>query len=398
MPNFKIHQVHQYLDNVSWNHGNHNFKFGTDLRWNRSDIFGGASSHGGFTFDGQFTGISMADFLLGMTGSVNLTTQLVGQMRFRNYMFYALDDWKLTPRLTLNVGLRYELSTPWWEKHNNMNRLELAPGPTFNTVTQAGYCGDSWSCRALVNTDTNNWAPRLGLAYQWTPRTVVRAGFGMFYGGQGSLGANGRAINNFPYNRSVTANSSGGQPAMYLANGVPAGFLGSPTSPAPANTNWTNWQEDFPEPQVAQWNLAVQQELTRSLSLTLAYVGSGTSYLMDSYNSNGSEPGPVATEAARRLIPRWNTISLFTPYGHSTYHGIDAQVEKRYSSGVSFTASYTWSHSLDNIAEQFGSGGRRASELQGFRFGARQCKFRCAPPLRIGDGVGDAVRQGHGGG
>jgi hypothetical protein len=65
----------------------------------------------------------------------------------------------------------------------------------------------------------------------------------------------------------------------------------------------------------------------------------------------------VATEAARRLIPRWNTITLFTPYGHSTYHGIDAQVEKRYSSGMSFTASYTWSHSLDNIAEQFGSGG-----------------------------------------
>ena len=367
MPNYKIHQVHQYLDNLSWNRGNHNFKFGADVRWNRSDIFGGASSHGNFTFDGQFTGISLADLLLGMTGSVNLTSQLQGQMRFRNYMFYALDDWKLTPHLTVNLGLRYELSSPWWEKHDNMNRLELNPGANFNTITQAGYCGSSWSCRGLVNTDTNNWAPRIGLAYQWKRRTVVRAGFGVFYGGQGSLGADGRGINNFPYNRSVTAQSSGGQPAIVLASGIPANFLGSPTAPPPAGVNWTTWQEDFPEPQVAQWNFAVQQELTRSLALTVAYVGSGTSYIMDAYNINGSDPGPVATEAARRLIPRWNTINFRTPYGHSTYHGLDAQLEKRYSAGISFTGSYNWSHSIDNVPEQFGSGGGGLQSFKDFR-------------------------------
>jgi len=357
MPNFKIHQVHQFLDNVSWNRGNHNFKFGADVRRNRSDIFGGASSHGGFTFDGQFTGISLADFLLGMTSSVNLTTQLLGQMRFRNFMFYALDDWKLTPKLTLNAGVRYELASPWVEKHNNMNRLELTPGPNYNTITTAGYCGDSWSCRALVNTDVNNWAPRVGLAYQWKRRTVVRAGFGVFYGGQGSLGADARGINNFPYNRSVTAQSAGGQPALLLASGVPPGFVGSPTAPPPPNVNWTVWQEDFPAPQVAQWNLAVQQELMRNFSLTVAYVGSGTSYLMEAYNWNGADPGPPATEASRRVIPRWNNINFRSPYGHSTYHGMELQLEKRYSAGVSFSASYTWSHSLDNVSEQFGAGG-----------------------------------------
>jgi hypothetical protein len=364
MPNFKIHQVHQYLNNLSWNRGNHNFKFGTDLRWNRSDIFGGASSHGNFTFDGQFTGISLADFLLGMVSQVNLTTQLTGQMRFRNYMFYALDDWKLTPRLTVNLGLRYELSSPWWEKHNNMNRLELSPGPNFNTITTAGYCGDSWSCRALVNTDTNNWAPRLGFAYQLRGQTVVRAGVGLFYGGQGSLGADGRGINNFPYNRSVTRQSSGGNPAILLANGVPAGFLGSPASPPPNNVNWTNWQEDFPSPQIAQWNVAIQQELVRDLSLTVAYVGSSSSYIMGAYNLNGSDPGPVATEVSRRLIPRWNNINFRSPYAHAGYHGMDVQLEKRYASGFSFTTSYNWSHSLDNASEQFGSGG---GGLQSFK-------------------------------
>jgi hypothetical protein len=366
MPNFKIHQVHQFLDNVSWNRGNHNFKFGADVRRNRSDIFGGASSHGGFTFDGQFTGISFADFLLGTAAQVNLTTQLLGQMRFQTYMFYALDDWKLTPKLTLNLGLRYELASPWWEKHNNMNRLELTSGPNFNTITRAGYCGDSWSCRGLVNTDTNNWAPRIGLAYQLRQRTVLRAGFGLFYGGQGSLGADARGINNFPYNRSVTRQSTATQPALFLADGIAPGFLGSPDAPPPANLNWTVWQEDFPSPQVAQWNVALQRELNSGFSLTVAYVGSATSYIMDAYNLNGSEPGPLATEVARRFIPQWNSINFRTPYGHASYHGMDVQLEKRYSAGVSFSASYNWSHALDNVPEQFGSGGGGLQSVRDF--------------------------------
>jgi hypothetical protein len=357
MPNFKIHQVHQYLNNLSWNKGTHNFKFGADIRYNRSDIFGGASSHGGFTFDGQFTGVSFADFLLGMTSQANLTTQLLGQMRFRNYMFYALDDWKLTPRLTLNLGIRYELTSPWWEKHNNQNTIEIAPGPTQNQIITAGYCGNSWSCRALVNTDTNNWAPRIGLAYQFRPRTVLRAGFGVFYGGQGSLGADARGINNFPYNRSVTVQSTAARPALQLSAGFPAGFLGSPNAPPPNNVNWTVFQQNFPSPQIAQWNAAVQQQIFSTVSLTVAYVGSGSSYIMDAYNINGSQPGPLATEVQRRLIPRWNTISFRTPYGHASYHGMDVQLEKRFSSRFSWTMSYTWSHSLDNVPEQFGSGG-----------------------------------------
>ena len=155
MPNFKISQVHQYQENLSWNRGAHNFKFGADLRWNRSDIFGGSSSHGSFSFDGQFTRVSFGDFLLGWPASANLTTQLIGNMRFRNWMFYAQDDWKVTPRFSVNLGVRYELTTPWFEKYDNMNQLVLDPGPGFNRVVTAGYCGASYSCRGLVNTDTD---------------------------------------------------------------------------------------------------------------------------------------------------------------------------------------------------------------------------------------------------
>ncbi len=356
MPNFKIHEVRQMLDNISWNRGNHNIKFGIDFRWNRSDIYGGNSSHGSFSFDGNFTNISFADFLLGMPSSTTLTTGLFGYMRFRNYMAYALDDWKVTPRLTINLGLRYELQSPWFEKTNQMNTLMLEPGSQFNTIRKAGYCGDSWSCRSLVDTETKNFGPRIGLAYQLGKRTVLRGGFGIFYGGQGSLGADGRMINNFPFVRSATLNSTTTRPAVVLSQGLPPDLLGNTSTP-PNNSNWINWQQDFPLPAIQQWNLALQREMVPGLSLTVAYIGSASSYIMDSYNWNGSPPGPAATEVQRRPIPQWNTVTVRTPSGHSSYHGVDLQVERRFSRGLLFTSAYTWSHSIDNTDEQFGSGG-----------------------------------------
>ncbi len=356
MPNFKIHQLHQWLNNTSWYKGNHNFKFGADLRWNRTDIFGGDSAHGNFQFDGQFTRISMADCLLGLPASFNLTTLLPGQMRFRNYMFFAQDDWKVTSKLTMNIGLRYELSSPWWEKHNNQSKININPGSNFNAIVNAGHCGDSWNCRSLVETDTNNWAPRLGLAYQLRQKTVIRSGAGIFYAGQGSLGANARMISNFPFYRSVTVQSTPARPALRLQDGVPANFLGDGKTP-PAGLNWSVWQDRFPLPTVYQWNLAVQQELLPGWSLTTAYVGSSSNYIMGTYNWNGSPIGPPATEQQRRPIPQWNTIDLVSPYGQGNYNGLDVQLDKRFAKGYSLTAAYTWSHSIDNIPEQFGPGG-----------------------------------------
>ncbi len=365
MPNFKIHQVHQYLNNLSWNRGGHNFKFGADLRWNRSDIFGGNSAHGDFSFDGQFTRVSLGDFLLGMPSSAALTSLLIGNMRFRNFMFYALDDWKLTPRLSINLGLRYELTSPWFEKYDNMNQIDIRPGGTFNQIVPAGHCGRSWSCRSLVATDTNNWSPRLGFAWQWSPGTVIRAGAGVFYGGQGSLGADARQVNNWPFNRRVTVTSTTTRAALQLSDGFPSGFLGGVDRP-PNNLNWAVWENKVPSPTIYQWNLAVQRELAANLSFTAAYVGSSSNYILGSYNWNGSPPGPPATEVQRRRIPQWNTVNLVTPYGSSSYHGLDAQLERRFGRGLFFSAAYTWSHSIDNISEQFGSGGGGLMDLRNF--------------------------------
>jgi hypothetical protein len=360
MPNFKIHQVHQYLDNLTWNRGNHSFKFGMDLHWQRSDILGGNTSHGNFGYNGTYTGVSLADFILGMASSGTLTTELIGQMRFQNYMFYAQDDWKVTPKLTINIGLRYEFTTPWYEKHNNMNTLILNPGPAFGTIENAGYCGGSLSCRGLAQLNLLNFGPRLGLAYQLNRKTVIRAGGGTFYGGQGAVGASGREVNNFPFSRSISLTGTNTTPAFILSAGFPSAPLQSVGAP-PANSAWDVWATDFPEPTIYQWNLTVSRELARGLALTAAYVGSSSNFLAGSYNYNGAPPGPAATLPARRPLPQYNTITLETPYAHSTYNGLNVQLEKRYSAGLTLSAAYTWSHSIDNVAELFGGS---AGDLQ----------------------------------
>ena len=195
---------------------------------------------------------------------------------------------------------------------------------------------------------------------------VIRSGAGIFYAGQGSLGANARMISNFPFYRSVTAQSTPARPALRLQDGVPANFLGDGKTP-PAGLNWSVWQDRFPLPTVYQWNVAVQQELLPGWSLTTAYVGSSSNYIMGNYNWNGSPIGAPATEQQRRRIPQWNTVDLVSPYGQGNYNGLDAQLDKRFAKGYSLTAAYTWSHSIDNIPEQFGPGGGGLMDFRNIR-------------------------------
>jgi hypothetical protein len=150
-----------------------------------------------------------------------------------------------------------------------------------------------------------------------------------------------------------------------LSTGLPADFLGDASTP-PANANWIVWDENLPAPTVYQWNIAVQRELMRDTLLTVAYVGSSSNYLMDSYNWNGSPPGPPATEVQRRRLPQWNNINFMTPYGHASYHWLDVQFDRRYSAGLALTSAYTWGHSIDNVPEQFGAGGGGVQDFNNF--------------------------------
>ncbi|MGH9627630.1 MAG: TonB-dependent receptor domain-containing protein [Bryobacteraceae bacterium] len=352
-PTQKISQNWQFLDNVTAIRSSHTMKAGIDLRFTRADNFSPQSGHGQFDFNGRFTGVSMADFLLGMANSYNQTNLQYVDGRFRSYMFYFQDDWKVTPRLTLNLGVRYELTTPMWNKYDRQNRIILEPGPQFGTFQYAGAGDGSLEDRALIRLDTNNWAPRIGLAYRAGERWTTRAGFGVFYGGLDRIGTGARMMANWPFNVRKGLVSTPAIPAVLLREGVPADFV-SAGETLPANSDLFSWSEKFPITQIAQWNASVQRQISGNLVLEVAYVGSSTSYIRDSYNMNAPMPGDPATEIQRRLIPSINSIQLHTPFGHSSYNGLDVQLEKRYSQGFLFSLGYGWGHAIANVGEQWG--------------------------------------------
>lgn len=362
LPNLKRTGTFQYLDNVTLIHGNHSLKFGADFRYDNTNINGGNQAHGQLQYNGRYTGISLGDMLLGMTNRSTLSTLLRGDMLFRSWMFYVQDDWKVTPNFTINLGLRYELTTPWFEENDRMNKILFAPGPDFGRTLKAGELGDSYSDRGLVNLDTNNFGPRIGFAWQPGSKWTVRSGVGRFFGGQQALGATARMIFNYPYFSQVVAQGNNTRPAFLLKDGFPAGYLGDPAV-RPVGLTAQHWADDFGLPEVYQWNLSVQRQLAGDLALTVAYVGSSSSNIEYSYNLNWAGIGDPATEQKRRrLFQDINSFDYRSPAAHSSYHGMDVNLEKRFASGFMFTGAYTWAHSIGQTSEAFVDGDNGAAQ------------------------------------
>ncbi|MGH9839429.1 MAG: carboxypeptidase regulatory-like domain-containing protein, partial [Blastocatellia bacterium] len=355
-PNPKRVEVFQFTDNLSWTRGNHGLKFGGDLRLRKN--FAGTSNigRGSFSFNGQFTsrtpgsgaGSALADLLLGLTSSAQLSTLLTGDFRDHYYGFYGNDTWRVTPKLTVNLGLRHELQTPMWEANNRMANFDLNPGsPTYGTLVNAKDGGIRE--RSFVNLDKNNFAPRAGFSYALTPKTVVRGSFGSFYGGLGFQAIAQLGAANIPYSVSVTNVSATTAAAsnLILPNGFPAGFLDPKNA---VNPSAISFPEDFPIAEVHQWNLNVQRELWGQTVVSVAYVGSGSSYLRGFNDLNAPPPGAGAINP-RRPFPAFGGITHASPFAHSTYHSIQAKAERRFSSGFSLLSAYTWSHSIDNSVD-----------------------------------------------
>src|SRR5262245_25221166 len=175
LPKFQKTNQFQWTDAFGLSWGAHQMKFGTDIRGPMRNIYLDVPGlRGSFAFDGNRTGIGLADFLLGYPAGAQLTNLNVVDQRLRMYSGFFQDDWKVTPRLTVNLGLRYDYATWPREGRDRMTNLDPATGQKFTPA-------NSPFGRGLVKPDKNNFAPRLGLAYQLNPKTVVRAGYGRFY-------------------------------------------------------------------------------------------------------------------------------------------------------------------------------------------------------------------------
>ncbi len=352
-PNPKLTQVRQFIDNLSWVKGSHTLKFGFDMRFLQNFAGTSNTSRGSFTFNGQFTseipgrgaGSALADLLLGQTSNATLTTLLQGDFRLRYYGYFFNDTWKANRKLTLHLGLRYELQSPPWEHNNNQSNFDLDPSSVaFGTLAPAS--GSSIRSRTFVRRDVNNWAPRVGFAYELAPRTVIRGAAGTFYGSFGYLAIAQMPAANVPNFISVSLPTANTAPvsALALANGFPPGLL-DPRNVR--NPNGVAFLPDWPLPEVYQWNLNVQREFPQNMLLSVAYVGSGSSYLPGIVDVNDPPPGLGAINP-RRPFPSFGAVNLNSGFAHATYHSLQNSIEKHFSKGLALLLSYSWAHSIDN--------------------------------------------------
>lgn len=353
-PNPKLVQITQGNDTLSWLRGKHTITMGGEALFTHD--FAGTSDNqrGTLNFNGQFTsqtpgvgtGSALADLLLGQTSSASLSTELVGRLRSRYFGAFINDSWRVRPNLTLNVGLRYDLQTPLWERDNRMSNFIFDPSsPNYGTLVAAK--NGSMESRSFSNLETTNFAPRIGISYQVTPKTVARGGFGIFYGDLGFQAIAQAGAANPPnfFAVSVVSATSAATSGLVLQNGFPSGFL-NPASVK--NPNAFSLATNYPMPAVDEWNLTVERELPFNSVLTVGYVGNGTSHIMGDNDVNAPPPGPGATNP-RRPFPAYGEIIYQGAYDHSTYHALQVSFQKRYTGGLSIISNFTWAHSIDNV-------------------------------------------------
>jgi hypothetical protein len=323
---------------------------------------------GAFTFDGSYTqdptsrsstGSGLGDLLLGYAQQVTLSSIGISNLRAQNDFIYFQDDWKITSRLTLNLGLRYEIYLPLTEVDNKLGNFVTTPGdPNYGKLIYAGLNGNS---RSLMSTDLNNFAPRFGFAWR-APHSgdlTVRGGYGMFYGNPDEqTGVGNMMTNNPPFvgaggltligDRNFTSsafNLSGSLPPT-PAPIAPADFVLRPN----ATASLISWPTYYKVPVVHQWNLSLQKQLPGSMVAELGYVGNSGYGLWGSVPGNQPlTPGPGSVNS-RRPFAQYTVapITDMLPWGRSHYEGMIARLEKRYTNGLYLLASFTWGRAIDN--------------------------------------------------
>jgi hypothetical protein len=367
----------QIIDSVSWQHGRHAFKFGGEYRAGANDEIRDRSSAGSFSFSPLITGLNnsggnaLATFLLGGVNAANI--QVSDKIRTRaSYMgYYLQDDWRVTDRLTINAGIRWEVEFPRREVDNHMNSFDpLAINPVSGTPGVVTWAGLNGVPERAFHTDYNNFGPRLGLAYRLDSKTVIRAGSGIFYGPTVSNTIGDVASLGYSTAASYTVSQAASQIAFPLASGFPA-YTRPALTPAfgavavgqTPNTAISYFNANQVAPISYQYNLDVQREITKGILIEAGYIGN-VSHHLTANDLTLDQLAPQFMGAGNtqslRPFPQFSNVTWINPsIGNSSYHGGFVRAEKRFSGGVAFLAHYTFSKFIDDVesANEYGSTG-----------------------------------------
>jgi hypothetical protein len=356
--------------------GRHSLKMGFEYQRIDTDVSDFNPKYGQLSFSGYFSDpcyatnpscvnslsttakqvYALADYFYGAPTNYTLNNNPVAHYRQRMYFGYVQDDFKVSNKLTLNLGLRYEFATPQYVSDNKLANFD----PFTHSLIFAS--DGSLYNRALVHPDPNNWAPRLGLAYQVLPKTVIRAAYGISWvlfnraGGENLLAYNGPYIINSSINQLPSQGlcTSAAAPAGTCFRSVAQGFPNGLIDPANFSTAVSEVRYIPPSNRagyVQSWHFTVQQELTKDLLLDLAYVGNHSVGINVLSDANQALPNPLGQNlplSARRPIQGFTDIEIAYDGGFGSYEGLQIKLEKRNSHGLYLLNSFTWSKAIDN--------------------------------------------------
>jgi hypothetical protein len=346
-PQNSVTNVYQFLNNSSYVHGNHLIKFGVDLRFSQQNAFRDVESRGRLQFSpfGQVTFNALGDLLLGLPFLTSVArVDNPQQIRTESYNFFINDSYRVTPRLTLNGGLRYEYNSPPVDAEDRANIYDV----TTRTLVKVGTNGVP---RSGFEADKNNFAPRVGFAWSLGEETVLRGGYGIYYD-QSPLAPAEALYFNSPFFDNNIFFSLQGLP-LTLNNPFPSFF------PFALPDSALAIQRDLRTGYMQHWNFNIERQIGLHNVIEVAYVGSKGTKLLTARDINQPQPSvlPFGLPFVPRPNPFFDDIDLLESRANSNYNALQARFQRRLASGLSALASYTWSKSIDDASNFFSSAG-----------------------------------------
>jgi outer membrane receptor protein involved in Fe transport len=339
-PQRTVLNVYQINDQISFTRGRHLLKAGFDWRYAQQNAFRDIQARGLINFYG-FTGDAVADMLQGLPVASGIAQSDNPQaLRSSSYNFFLNDNWKLAPRVTLTLGVRYEFNTPPVDKHDKATVYDPATGRLVPV-------GQSGMPRAGFNSDGNNFAPRLGLAWSVRDTTVIRAGYGLYFDQSALAPGEGLYFNPPQFNFSLFVALP--QFPLLLHNPWPSNY------PFPTPPSALAFQRDLRTGYMQHFSFGVQQQVGTGRVFEITYAGATGTKLIGSRDIN--QGFPSASPIVIRPNRAFSDINQFESSRSSNYHSLQARFEQRLWKGFSALAGYTWSKSIDNGSSFFPSGG-----------------------------------------